>query len=219
LTKKGNSIVIWSIVYTKKLRESSTYLLCLNLTIADLVISTFTNGLSIVGIVIGERLGRIGPLCNFIGAVCLLGCAASLLTMGVLAINRYVNICKNNLYKKIFSINKTYIVSFLCWIGALVLDLPNLLGWGNHTFDLKTASCVWNRTARFSHTIFFSTVAVFIPCTLILLCYMKVFHYIYKHRANSMARRSSNQGQNKDDKAVKIAISLFVPFMVLVVCW
>jgi hypothetical protein len=106
-------------------------------------------------------------------------------------------------------------------VGGIILDLPILLGWGNHTFDLKTASCVWNRTYGFGHTIFFSTITVYIPCTLVLICYIKVFHYIYKHRANSMARRrsSNSQGQNKDDKAVKIAISLFVPFLILIVCW
>jgi hypothetical protein len=190
------------------------------MALADLLISTFTNSFNIVGIIIGKQLGRNGPLCNFIGAVCLLGCASSLLTMGVLAINRYINICANKYYKKVFTVSKTCILCFLCWVGALFLDFPNLFGWGNHSFDLKSASCVWNRLARLSNTIFFSTSIVFIPSTVILIFYIRIFYYIYNHESKSTANTTQTTKQNKhNEKSLKIAISLFVPFIVLVFCW
>lgn len=159
-------------------------------------------------------------MCDFIGAICLVGCGTSLLTMGIIGLNRYFNVCNNKYYKKVFTLKNTYIVCLLCWIGGLLLDFPNLFGWGNHIYDLKTASCVWNRLARFSHTIFFSSMAVYIPCSLILICYIKIFHYIYKKRVNSMINNTNTTIDHTiDKKSLRIAISLFIPFIILTICW
>ena len=31
------------------------------------------------------------------------------------------------------------------WVGAFFLDLPNMLGWGDHTYDMKTLACSYDR--------------------------------------------------------------------------
>jgi hypothetical protein len=133
--------------------------------------------------------------------------------MGVLAVNRYINICRNDHYKKIFTLRNSYFICFLCWIGGLLIDFTNQWGWGGHGYDLKTANCIWNRMASLTHTLL-AIVGIITPCILILLCYLKVFHYVYKQRAIS-----SVSGSNNNSKSVKIAISLFVPFLLFAICW
>jgi hypothetical protein len=41
------------------------------------------------------------------------------------------------------------------WVGASLLDLPNFLQWGDHTYDMKTMACSYDRLASYSYTVFF----------------------------------------------------------------
>ncbi len=45
-------------------------------------------------------------------------------------------------------------------------------------YDRKTLSCVWDRTADFSYSLFFSTVGVAFPVMLITICYIKIFLHV-----------------------------------------
>ena len=65
---------------------------------------------------------------------------------------------------------------------SFLLEMPNFIGWGDHVYDQKTLSCVWDRTADFSYTIVFSTVGVAFPVCLISVCYIKIFMYVKKSK-------------------------------------
>ena len=112
-------------------------------------------------------------LCIFIGSFCLVSCATSLFCMVLLAMNRYkmdlirfinlffsflrdlkvvpvfefryLNICHNSLYKKIFTRQHTIQLCIMAWTFGFLVDLPNFVGWGGHYFDKKSANCMWNR--------------------------------------------------------------------------
>ena len=78
-----------SILLNTKLRHNPTYLLVLNLAFADISISIFVHTFTDVGIILGRDYFEANShFCKFLGAVCLITCAASLVTMCVLALNR-----------------------------------------------------------------------------------------------------------------------------------
>jgi hypothetical protein len=152
-----------------------------------------------------------------LGAVCLIGCACNLVSQLVLAINRYINICWNDYFKKIFTVKMAIVLCIFCWFVSLLIDSPNLLGWGNHVFDVKTANCMWNRLASLSNSLFFSIVAVFTPCLITLMCYVRIYVYVIKSK--SSAHSSSTNRSRTDKKSIRIAKSLFSSFVLFLICW
>jgi hypothetical protein len=85
----GNILIIGAILLSKELRTNSTCILCLNLAFADFGVAIFVNVFTVVGCLVGETFfDQNVLLCQFIGAMCLMSCACSLVTMGYLAVNR-----------------------------------------------------------------------------------------------------------------------------------
>ena len=136
--------------------------------------------------------------------------------MGLLAVNRYINICHNKYYAKWFTIRSTLFACVFTWCGALVFVLPNLLGWGNYTFDVETASCIWNRLDNYSYTLFLASIAVFLPSVCISFCYMRIFMFAASNVKNISA---PNAGRKNMNKSLKIAQSLFASFISYSLMW
>jgi hypothetical protein len=156
--------------------------------------------------------------CDFLGAICLIGCACNLVSQLVLAINRYFNICWNKYFRKLFTIRVAITLCVFCWFASLLVDSPNLLGWGNHTFDVKTANCMWNRLASLSNSLFFSFVAVFTPCLITFSCYLRIFVFVMKSKDRVNSATTQNSGKI-DGKSLRIAKSLFSSFVLFLICW
>ena len=68
-----------------------------------------------------------------------------------------------------------------------------------------------------SYSIFFPTVARFIPCTCIAICYIKIFLFVRQKSANR--HKDDKKTTDRMSKSLKIAKSLFASFSLFVVCW
>jgi hypothetical protein len=158
--------------------------------------------------------------CQFLASICLIGCACNLISQFVLAINRYINICWDKHFKKIFTRRRAYILCVACWIASFFVDAPNIFGWGNHIYDRKTASCVWNRLASLSFTLFFSVGIITTPCIIICSCYIRIFVFVMNSKNKVTLNNSSTLAKmEKRKKSIKIAKSLFFSFILFVICW
>ncbi len=70
--------------------HSATNMMVFNLALADLTISGFVDTFAVLGVFLGENYFNARPiLCQFIGAICLIACETSLVSIGLLAFNRY----------------------------------------------------------------------------------------------------------------------------------
>lgn len=218
----GNIFIILTIALNKKLRTNPAYMLMMNLAFSDLLIATFVHTFTDIGIFMGEDFyaGRIG-FCHFLGALCLVACGTSLVNMGSLAVNRYINICHNKSYKELFTFKKTIGLCIFAWIAGLLVDLPNFLGWGGHFFDPKSANCMWNRLASKSYSIFFPTTAIFLPCVAILFCYVRIFVFAYmaKLRTSKSITVAAQINSREMIQSLKIARALFASFSSFTICW
>ena len=115
----GNSFVMISILISKDLRQNPTFMLIFNLALADIVINLIVDTFSVIGIYVGKVFfDREIVLCYFVGSFCLIACGTSLVTMALLALNRYFitnNMNKQNsktLVKQIFLLNIRYVSVF-----------------------------------------------------------------------------------------------------------
>nr|QVK45859.1 G protein-coupled receptor [Proales similis] len=216
----GNLVVLGSILRSRKLRSNPTYMLLANLALSDLGISTLVHTFTNVGILHGEHYFRERmALCIFLGSWCLIACATSLFNMGFLALNRYLNICHNQLYGRLFTWRNSVAMCALAWLCGCLVDLPNFVGWGGHFFDPKSANCMWNRLASPSYSVFFPTTAIFIPCAAIGICYARIFVFARRKTAGSTATKSKDMSVRRMKRSLAIAKSLFASFALFTVCW
>lgn len=144
---------------------------------------------------------------------------------------RLVQICKYFLYQNIYTHRKTIGYCIGLWGFAVLLDLPNWLGWGGHTFGLKEMGCTYDRMANHSYTIFLATTAIAIPMVIVLSCYLSIILYVRKCRRDLQKfteDTNSNSAFLKDDLRKKttykkddlqFALILFISFLAFVICW
>lgn len=218
----GNTLVVGAVIVSKKLRTTGNMFI-VNLAIADLIVVVIVEPFNYVGIIHGA-----GPyienvwLCHLVSIICVMACVSSMMNLAAIAVNRYIMINKFQLYKRIFTKKKTLCICILLWIIAFLIELPNLTGWGGHTFDLKTLGCSFDRLISLSYTIFLSITALYIPLLLILFCYVKIFLFVRRSRRQIVKKAISNS-KDKSKKAktdeVRLARTFFIVFVSFLVCW
>lgn len=174
------------------------------------------------GVFKGERYFVENPvLCEIVASVCLTSCFCSLLSIGAISFNRYVHICHQQIYSKIYSPKTCLVMVVGLWVVSFCLEMPNFIGWGDHVFDHKTRSCVWDRTADFSYTLFFALVGVVLPLIVISVCYARIFLFV--RQAKKRIAQSGDQSDLKQKKerqdSIKLARTLFIIFVVFTICW
>ncbi|RNA21626.1 melatonin receptor type 1B-B-like [Brachionus plicatilis] len=189
----GNILIMGAILLTKEL-QNDTGILIFNLSLAELLITGFLiNFCYLQGVFVGKKFFVLmSALCDFIGAICLIACVTSLMNIGFLAINRYLIICHNKLYHRLFTHKKTIVYCVINWLMGILVDLPNFTGWGGHYYDSKTISCIWNRLKSHSYSIFFPTTIM------------------------SLSRNEKKKGYGR---SIKLAKGLFASFILFTACW
>ena len=146
---------------------------------------------------------------------------------------RVVCITKFFLYRTVYTRGKTLLYCIGLWVTGLLLDLPNWLGWGGHTFGLKEMGCTFDRVKNHSFTIFLATFSIFIPITIVCISYLSVFLFVRHSRATlekvDGRKHSIRKGKLIDNRAsmksnarnedLQLAFTLFMTFLAFVVCW
>ena len=114
--------------------------------------------------------------------MCLTACLCSFLSLSMMAVNRYVFVCHNKHYYRIYRRPVSFIMCLLCWVFAFLFQFPSLLGWGDHTFDLKSHQCIWDRTADLSYTLFITGGLIGLPLIFMGICFVLIFRRIWKSK-------------------------------------
>ncbi|XP_059158640.1 melatonin receptor type 1A-like [Physella acuta] len=160
--------------------------------------------------------------CVFNGLIIVVGYVASLQTLMVISVNRYLNICHTDLYNTIFS--RSFLASILycslIWVFAFLSVLPPLLGWGEFHFDKKTHYCGYDRTDSFSYTLFLLLSSIGVPVIIVFYCNFAIWrfirqasHRIYGFKAH--ARRKTKLITPDELNLIKSLFVIFICFAVL----
>lgn len=219
----GNTLVIGAIVVSKKLRTTGNMFI-VNLAIADFVVVGIVEPFNMVGIIVGGSffIDHIW-MCHTVAIICVLACVCSMMNLAAISINRYVMINKHSYYSRIFTKKKTIFYCCFLWFIAFLVELPNLVGWGGHTFDLKTLGCSFDRLLSFPYVIFLSIAALWLPLSLIMFCYLKIYLYVRNSRRqlaktmNTLTKDKKKQKRQKED--VHLARTFFIVFLSFLLCW
>uniref|UniRef100_A0A4W4H0F5 5-hydroxytryptamine receptor 7 n=1 Tax=Electrophorus electricus TaxID=8005 RepID=A0A4W4H0F5_ELEEL len=181
ITICGNLLVVISVCFVKKLRQPSNYLI-VSLALADLSVALAVMPFVSITDLIGGRWIFGQFFCNVFIAMDVMCCTASIMTLCVISIDRYLGITRPLTYpvrqngwcmaKMVLSV----------WLLSASITLPPLFGWAQNVNDGKV--CLISQD--FGYTIYSTAVAFYIPMTVMLIMY----HRIYRAAKLSAAKHT-----------------------------
>ncbi|XP_007234230.1 5-hydroxytryptamine receptor 7 [Astyanax mexicanus] len=187
LTVMGNALVVIAVCVVKKLRQPSNYLL-VSLAAADLSVATVVMPFAIVTDLTGGQwlFGQV--FCNIFIAMDVMCCTASIMTLCVISVDRYLGITRPLTYPARQNGQLMAKMIFGVWLVSASITLPPFCGWAK---NINTAGvCLISQD--FSYTIYSTAVAFYIPMLVMLFMYYKIFKAARKsgakHRFTSIVR-------------------------------
>ncbi|XP_067466948.1 5-hydroxytryptamine receptor 7-like [Thunnus thynnus] len=166
----GNLLVVISVCFVKKLRQPSNYLI-VSLAVADLSVALAVMPfVSITDLIGGQWIfGQF--FCNVFIAMDVMCCTASIMSLCVISIDRYLGITKPLTYpvrqngccmaKMVLSV----------WLLSASITLPPLFGWAQNVNDGRV--CLISQD--FGYTVYSTAVAFYIPMSVMLIMYYRIY--------------------------------------------
>ncbi|XP_076025522.1 5-hydroxytryptamine receptor 7-like [Genypterus blacodes] len=177
----GNLLVVISVCFVKKLRQPSNYLI-VSLALADLSVALAVMPfVSITDLIGGQWIfGQF--FCNVFIAMDVMCCTASIMSLCVISIDRYLGITKPLTYpmRQNGCCMAKMIVSV--WLLSASITLPPLFGWAQNVNDGRV--CLISQD--FGYTVYSTAVAFYIPMSVMLIMY----HRIYRAAKLSAAKHT-----------------------------
>ncbi|XP_007436882.1 5-hydroxytryptamine receptor 7-like [Python bivittatus] len=179
LTIAGNSLVVISVCIVKKLRQPSNYLV-VSLAAADLSVALAVMPFVIITDLVGGKWLFGEVFCNVFIAMDVMCCTASIMTLCVISVDRYLGITRPLTYPVRQDGKLMAKMVLVVWLLSASITLPPLFGWAKNI----TVERVCLISQDFGYTIYSTGVAFYIPMTVMLVMY----HRIYK-TAKASARK------------------------------
>lgn len=169
----GNILVCVAVCLVKKLRRPYNYLL-VSLAVSDLCVALLVMPIALLYEIIGSW--SFGPImCDLWVSFDVLSCAASILNLCVISVDRYNAITKPLEY----GVKRTPKRMILCvsfvWLGAACISIPPLLIMGNeHTYS-ETGPARCAVCQNFFYQIYATIASFYIPLIVMIVVYYKIF--------------------------------------------
>ncbi|XP_073770728.1 5-hydroxytryptamine receptor 7-like [Danio rerio] len=170
VTVMGNTLVVIAVCVVKKLRQPSNYLL-VSLAIADLSVAVAVMPFAIVTDLTGGvwLFGEV--FCNIFIGMDVMCCTASIMTLCVISVDRYLGITRPLTYpaRQNGQLMAKMIVGV--WLVSASITLPPFCGWAH---NVNTAGvCLISQDV--GYTLYSTAVAFYIPMVVMLFMYYKIF--------------------------------------------
>ncbi|XP_034044751.1 alpha-1D adrenergic receptor [Thalassophryne amazonica] len=166
----GNILVILSVVCNKHLQTVTNFFI-VNLAIADLLLGVivlpFSASLEVLGCWV---FGRV--FCNIWAAVDVLCCTASILSLCIISIDRYIGVRHCLKYPSIMTERKAAAILVLVWLLSTIISVGPLLGWKEPP---PVDDSICRITEEPGYAIFSSLFSFYLPLLVILFMYFRVY--------------------------------------------
>ncbi|XP_017274997.1 alpha-1D adrenergic receptor [Kryptolebias marmoratus] len=194
----GNILVILSVVCNKHLQNITNFFI-VNLAMADLLLSVivlpFSASLEVLGC---WAFGRV--FCNIWAAVDVLCCTASILSLCIISIDRYIGVKYCLKYPSIMTERRAAAILVLVWVSSVVISVGPLLGWKEPP---PVDDSICSITEEPAYALFSSLFSFYLPLLVILVMYFRV--YVVARRTT----RSLEAGVKRErDKSVEVVLRI-----------
>lgn len=191
----GNLLVILSVVCNKHLQTVTNFFI-VNLAMADLLLSIvvlpFSASLEVLGCWV---FGRV--FCNIWAAVDVLCCTASILSLCIISVDRYIGVKHCLKYPCIMTEGKAVVILVLVWVSSTVISVGPLLGWKEPP---PTDDSICRITEEPGYALFSSLFSFYLPLMVILVMYFRV--YVVARRTTNSLEAGMKRERNKSMEVV-----------------
>lgn len=184
LTALVNMAVIAAICTTKKLHLPANYLIC-SLAITDFLVAILVMPISVVYITMQTwTLGQ--AICEVWLSVDMTCCTSSILHLCVIALDRFWAITKAIEYARKRTARRAAVMVGVVWVISVFISMPPLF-WRHRHKATMHSQCIIEHD-HVGYTIYSTFGAFYIPMTLILILYYKIYSAaktLYQKRGSS----------------------------------
>uniref|UniRef100_A0AAY4ED07 5-hydroxytryptamine receptor 7 n=1 Tax=Denticeps clupeoides TaxID=299321 RepID=A0AAY4ED07_9TELE len=174
-TVMGNTLVVIAVCVVKKLRQPSNYLL-VSLAVADLSVALAVMPFVIVTDLTGGvwLFGEV--FCNIFISMDVMCCTASIMTLCVISVDRYLGITQPLTYPARQNGWLMAKMIFGVWLASASITLPPFCGWAQNI----NAAGVCLISQDVGYTLYSTAVAFYVPMAVMLIMYYKIFQAAQK---------------------------------------
>ena len=216
----GNLMVLYCLSTVKEL-QTVTGVFLTSLAVTDLGVG-FTAFPLALAANIDEALTNRRWFCVVQGISSILFIIASLLTLGVLSLFKYINICYS--LQKRFSKRHAKYATRGVWLIAVVLAIAPAFGWSKYARRTGAYHCSPYDTSAsgYVYSILMVIIGFIMPCITMLYCYCKLYMMMHSHvrrmRVNDIANTNTTE-QNLSSVESHLINTLIIMVMALFICW
>ncbi|XP_061084752.1 melanopsin-A [Conger conger] len=218
----GNFLVIYAFSRSRSLRTpGNTFII--NLAITDFLMCVtqapifFTTSMHKRWI-FGEKGCELYAFCGALFGIC------SMITLMVIAIDRYFVITRPLASIGVLSRKKALLILLVAWLYSLGWSLPPFFGWSAYVPEGLLTSCTWDYVTFTpsvrAYTMLLFTFVFFIPLSVIMYCYFFIFRAIRQTNkavckiSGNGSRDSKRLNRLKNDwKMAKIALIVILLYV------
>ena len=201
----GN-LSLFIIVYKDRNLRTITNMYILNLAVADMLVSVVSMPVTMVTI-IQQRWVFGDATCSALGFLTILSFIASVMFLGMIAINRYFYVVKWNTYTNTFEKRKAFLYGIMVWIASIALASPPLFGWAVYRFIPGKSYCFVNWPSNVYYMYFMIAACFFGPLSAMAFSYYNILTFtrnakrkIALSRNNAALAPSQVQGSRISDE-------------------
>ncbi|XP_066293078.1 5-hydroxytryptamine receptor 1A-like [Branchiostoma lanceolatum] len=199
----GNALVLIAFIKDRRLCTPANYLI-VSMAVADLLVSVSVMPLNATYELMETwRLGR--PACDLWISLDVTSCTASILSLCVIALDRYWAITDAVKYMHQRTTRRAVVMVAMVWVASLCISVPPLFGW--RTAQDVADPLVCRISQDYGYTIFSTFGAFYVPSAVILVVYWKIFRAAQRRirvRVGAQvppARRNKPRSSDVDDTA------------------
>ncbi|CAL8248607.1 unnamed protein product [Merluccius merluccius] len=194
----GNILVILSVACHRQLRTVTNYFI-VNLAVADLLLSSTVLPFSAILEILDRWVfGR--AFCTVWAAVDVLCCTASIMSLCVISVDRYVGVSYPLRYPAIVTERRALWAVVALWALSAVISVGPLFGWKEPAPEDETVCKITEEPA---YAVFSAVGSFYLPLAVILAMYFRV--YVVAHR-ESRGLREGRKTDKSDSECVTLRI-------------
>ena len=227
----GNTTLFFIFLRRKNLRTISNGFL-LNLAFADLLVSVLNMPITVITIIKQQWIfGETA--CVFLGFTTMLSFVSSVMSLAMIAINRYYYVVRWRTYPAIFTRRKSAMFGATVWLISSSISLPPLFGWAEYRYIPGKSYCFVFWPSDVYYMYFMLTICFFGPLTAMSLSYYHILQFtretkrrVNEHRDNLKPSTGTEQENDRHKKRfrmtpeeIKITNTLLIVDACFMICW
>ena len=234
----GN-ITLFVILTRRKILRTIANGFLLNLAFADLLVSVLNMPITVVTIV--EQRWIFGDrACELLGFTTMLSFVSSVMSLAMIAINRYFYVVEWKSYPSIFTPRRSVLFAGSVWLLSLLLSIPPLFGWAEYRYIPGKSYCFVSWSSDVYYMYFMLTACFFGPLSVVFVSYFNILKFtreakrrLNRHNENKKYQEGTETAQGNDilvnqrkrtlfnmtQDEVKITNTLLIVVAVFLACW